>query len=249
MLNVPYKLEEIAFIDIETTGEEAIYTRLSDPKQAAVKYITDRLDSEDENNRPGNWFYNNAALYPEFGQIVTISFGFFINGKFRVKAYTGNEVDILTEFLSDFEKASSKIKFLCGHNIKKFDAPFIIKRCIVHKIKLPQIFQIAGAKPWEVFFIDTMELWKNGSWSNTNLAVLTACLGIPTPKDDISGKEVHKTYWDNKEGCVRRIAIYCNKDVISTARVYQVMVGLEYVKDEDITEFLGNEQLKSTGTD
>jgi hypothetical protein len=64
-----------------------------------------------------------------------------------------------------------------------------------------------------------MELWKFGDFkSYTSLNLLAHVLGIPTPKDDIDGSMVGQVYWESKD--LRRIAQYCQKDVITLAQIY-----------------------------
>lgn len=42
-------------------------------------------------------------------------------------------------------------------------------------------------------------------------------MGIPTPKSDIEGKDVARVYW--QEHNLKRIAEYCNRDVVTVARL------------------------------
>ena len=92
---------------------------------------------------------------------------------------------------------------------------------------------MAGKKPWEVNHHDTMELWKFGDRkSYTSLNLLAAIFGIPTPKDDISGADVARVYWEEKD--LARIAKYCQKDIITTARILQKFRGEEPFRDEHI---------------
>ena len=68
-----------------------------------------------------------------------------------------------------------------------------------------------------------MTLWKFGDYkAYTSLKLLCGLFEIPTPKDDIDGSEVGKTYWN--EGDVLRIEVYCKKDVVATARVLARMM-------------------------
>ena len=55
---------------------------------------------------------------------------------------------------------------------------------------------------------------------------------IPSPKDDIDGSQISKVYYEERN--IERIAIYCVKDVITLARVYQSLKGLEPLSDNDI---------------
>ena len=107
---------------------------------------------------------------------------------------------------------------LCAHNGKEFDFPYIARRMMVNGIQIPRVLQVAGKKPWETNFIDTMELWKFGDYkSYTSLDLLCAILDIPTPKDDINGSEVGRVYW--QENDLERIKTYCQKDVLAIAQL------------------------------
>ena len=56
---------------------------------------------------------------------------------------------------------------------------------------------------------------------------MAGVLGIPTPKDDIDGADVAHVYWTEKN--LARIVAYCEKDVITTARIY-----LHYTGQKDL---------------
>ena len=158
-------------------------------------------------------------------------------GQFMVKSFTGAEKTILSGLLSlrqivDWDKpgpVDSKI-IINGHNVLNFDIPYIAKRIIINGFKLPAIFNFMGKKPWDIkHVIDTKELWKMSVYdgaSNSALDTLTWALGIPSPKDDISGKDVKDVYWKEKD--IPRIATYCEKDIFGQAEVYLKMIGLDF---------------------
>ena len=107
---------------------------------------------------------------------------------------------------------------------------------LINGMKLPSILNISGKKPWEINFIDTLEMWKFGDYKNyTSLKLLTAVFGIPTPKDDIDGSQVAEVYYIEKN--LQRIAIYCQKDVVATAQVFLKMQAMPMIKPENI-EFI-----------
>jgi hypothetical protein len=104
---------------------------------------------------------------------------------------------------------------------------------VINGIQLPTILDIAGKKPWEVNFLDTLELWKFGDFkSYTPLNLLTHVLGIPSPKDDIDGSQVWSVYWIEKD--LDRIMRYCEKDVEALANVYRRMKGLAVIPREQV---------------
>jgi DNA polymerase elongation subunit (family B) len=157
---------------------------------------------------------------------------------FRTKSFAGDdEQKLLNDFAELLAKfCSTKEHTLCGHNIKEFDIPYICRRLLINNIQLPAVLQIAGKKPWEISFIDTLELWKFGDYKNyTSLKLLTAIFGIPTPKDDIDGSQVAEVYY--KEKNIERIALYCQKDVVATAQVFLRMQNWRGFEAQNV-EFL-----------
>jgi len=89
---------------------------------------------------------------------------------------------------------------------------------IINGIELPAKFNLFGKKPWEIPHLDTMELWKFGDYKHfTSLKLMTRVLGISSPKDDIDGSQVRDVYY--KENDTKRIARYCEKDVIAVAQI------------------------------
>ncbi|MEO0469075.1 MAG: ribonuclease H-like domain-containing protein, partial [Bacteroidota bacterium] len=126
--------------------------------------------------------------------------------------------------LEDFGKmldkytAAKPSRNLCAHNGKEFDYPFLGRRYLIQGLKIPYVLQVQGKKPWEVSLLDSMELWKFGDYkSYTSLDLLSAVLGIQTPKDDIDGSMVAGVYYQEKDH--ERIKVYCEKDVKTTAQV------------------------------
>jgi predicted PolB exonuclease-like 3'-5' exonuclease len=170
--------------------------------------------------------YDRAGIYAEFGKIICISAGYVTQKKgeffFRAKSfYDDDEKNLIGNFFNAWEKfARAGKRRLCGHNGQEFDFPYIARRALVHSLKLPKIFDIAGAKPWEVkeTLIDTSQLWKFGDYKHyTSLSLLCELFNIPTPKDDIDGSEVCNVYW--KDNDLDRIVKYCEKDTLAVANL------------------------------
>lgn len=224
-------ITKILFIDIETVSQESSFALLSERYQELWSKKAEQI-KKNADDTPEN-LYPRAAIYAEFGKIVCISIGFFAEGRFKLRSLYGHdEKRILTDFAALLNRKNIAQEYsLCAHNGKEFDFPYVARRMIINGIPIPTILQVAGKKPWETSFIDTMELWKFGDYkSYTSLDLLTACLGIPTPKDDISGCMVGKVYWE--DGDIERISTYCQKDVLAMARVYCRYQGIPLVADE-----------------
>lgn len=105
---------------------------------------------------------------------------------------------------------------------------------LINGLSIPTQLDIAGKKPWETNHLDTMELWRFGDFrSYTSLNLMAAVLDIPTPKDDISGEDVYRVYYD--ENNLARIRVYCEKDVITTAQILRKLRGEPLIEPEAIS--------------
>ena len=233
-----YPLQNILFLDIETVPQYPEYTQVPDEWRALWDKKAESLLRNRE-SETADTIYPRAGIYAEFGKIVCISCG-VIQGsaagkKIVLKSFFGNdEAIILSQFSEMLQKWSGNEKrFLCAHNGKEFDFPYLCRRMLVNNIPLPSLLDIAGKKPWDIPHFDTMELWKFGDYKSfTSLNLLAHTLGIPTPKDDIDGSMVWEVYW--KEQNLARIATYCQKDVVTTAQVLLRMQGEPLIKTENI---------------
>jgi len=81
--------------------------------------------------------------------------------------------------------------------------------------------------------LDTMELWKFGDFKAfTSLALLCHVFKIPTPKDDISGADVARVYYEEKD--LPRIKLYCEKDVVALIQLFLRLKGEDLIDEGDI---------------
>lgn len=237
--------DKILFLDIETTPGEGDFG-LVNPELQAIwtdKYtlLQQRNPERYSCTNPHDAYASEAGIYAEFGRIVCISVGYCYKDKtngerhIKTKSFAGeDERQIITDFMDLVARFfTTPNHSFCGHNIKEFDIPYICRRALVNNVRLPDCLQIAGKKPWELNFIDTMDLWKFGDYKTfTSLKTLTALFGIPTPKDDIDGSEVARVYY--QEHNIKRIATYCEKDVVATIQVFLRLQGEACVASENI---------------
>jgi hypothetical protein len=211
---------DIVFLDIETVPLSPSLEELDPAKQDLWDKKSANFRKEDQT---GAAVYQRAGIYAEFGKIICISAGMLKDKNpfgFRLKSFYGDdEKAVLTEFSSMISKFSkNREALLCAHNGKEFDYPYIARRMIINGIRIPDILDNAGKKPWEIKLLDTMELWKFGDYKNyTSLDLLSSVLGFPSPKDDIDGSMVADIYWRDHD--LRRIVTYCEKDVLAVARI------------------------------
>jgi len=233
-----YPLHNILFLDIETVPQYSEYEHVPPEwKELWTKKAEIILRNREDDTVES--IYNRAGIYAEFGKIVCITCG-IIQGtgnekRLLLKSFSGeNEQILLYEFSEMIRKWSgNEPKYLCAHNGKEFDFPFMCRRMIISGMTIPAILNSSGKKPWEINHLDTMELWKFGDFKNyTSLNLLATALGVPTPKDDIDGSMVWEVYW--KEKNLERIVTYCQKDVVTVAQVFLRMMGEAAVKTGNI---------------
>lgn len=229
----PKQLPNILFLDIETVPTTYQYQDLDEETQRLwtlkTKYLQEQKQLKPEE------VYDKAGIYAEFGKIVCISVGYFRKNEFRVTSFANDDEQVVLKNFTNLinEHFNKAHHYLCAHNGKEFDFPFIARRLLICGLPLPSTLNLAGKKPWEVKHIDTMELWKFGDYKHyTSLQLLAHVFNIPTPKDDISGADVAKVYYEEKN--LNRIITYCQKDVITIARLYQRFLNLSPVGDNQI---------------
>ena len=211
------KPENILFLDIETVPQFSEFTEIP---EAGQKLWDKKSQFIRDEGQTGSDVYGKAGIYSEFGKIICVSAGFIHNEdglrKIRIKSFSGdNEKILLSEFIQMVKVFGEKKDFtLCAHNGKEFDFPYLSRRMLINGILIPEILDVAGKKPWEVKFLDTMELWKFGDYKHyTSLELLSYIFGIQSPKDDIDGSRVSEVYYKEKD--LQRIVRYCEKDVIT----------------------------------
>ena len=232
-----FSLENLLVLDIETVRSHKLYEEMPERLQTQWNRKADFLRKEEEETDK-EIYENKGGIYAEFGKVVAISVGFFTYSSdellLRVKAIFGDdEKTILNEFNDVLGKFDSKKLILCAHNGKEFDFPYLCRRMLVNNIKLPDVLDTSGKKPWEVSHLDTMEMWKFGDRKNfTSLELLATLFDIPTSKDGIDGSQVSTVYYNDNN--VDRIAKYCSKDVVVTAQLLLKLNQQESIKQENI---------------
>lgn len=231
-------IQNILFLDIETVPQhenwEDVSAEMQELYEAKTKY-------QRKDDFTASEFYERAGIWAEFGKIICISVGYFVerNGENQLRItsfYSDDERKILLDFKELLDTHFNlKKHLLCAHNGKEFDFPYIARRMIVHQIKLPNKLDLFGKKPWEVPHLDTLELWKFGDYKHyTSLKLLTHIFNIPSPKEDIDGSEVSNVYY--KEKNLIRIVKYCERDTIAVAQLLLRFNNLPLITDENIVK-------------
>jgi DNA polymerase elongation subunit (family B) len=218
------ELRDILFLDIETVASTNDYATLDEriKTQWARKALFFKREREQTDEQI---FHERAGIYAEFGKIICIAVGKFIETEsgdlgLKTKAYYGdNETTLLCEFKSMIEKMDPASLKLCAHNGKEFDYPYLCRRMLLNGISLPAALNIMGKKSWEVQHLDTLDMWKFGDYKHyTSLDLLASIFNIPTSKDGIDGSQVNAVYYQDND--LPRIKDYCVRDVVVLAQLF-----------------------------
>lgn len=219
--------DQVLFIDIETISQQENFEVLSETEQYLWQKKSQFLKKSEEDTPES--LYPRASIYAEFGKIICIGMGVILEKSgekiMHVKCLRGHdEKELLEQFLKVLSQQQGRYPYLCAHNGKEFDFPYMARRILINGLEIPAQLDAAGKKPWEVNWLDTMELWKFGDYKNfTSLELLAHVFDIPTPKDDIDGSQVGRVYWQEKN--LERIAQYCAKDIVTLIRLFLKMKG------------------------
>lgn len=228
-------LQQVLMLDIETVPQYPSFDELPADFQ---QLWTQKTKFQRKDGESPSEFYARGGILAEFGKIICISVGIFSTKtkdlSLRVKSFYGDEEkEVLQSFIALLNTLADTL-ILCAHNGKEFDFPYLCRRILINGLQIPIQLNLHGKKPWENMHLDTMDLWKFGDYKNyTSLNLLAAVFNIPSPKDDIDGSMVNEVYW--KENDLERIRTYCEKDVITTARILLRFKSLPMLSDEHIT--------------
>lgn len=229
MIKLPYKADNVLFLDIETVPETGTLTRDKNAYKTWIDYFKVAFAGSDQD--PVRLYDQRAAIYPEFGRIVCISAGFFHHGGFRVKGVSDDDERVILKWLFSIISDKKVIhKHFCGHNIIDFDIPYIVRRAIALGVEVPDELNFHGKKPWELsdVLIDTMVIWSCGSRYLGSKSLESVChaLRLPSPKRDMNGKLVRDA-WYGGERKYKKIINYCNGDVVTAAKVLLRVQGID----------------------
>jgi 3'-5' exonuclease len=195
------------YLDIETLpAEEGSKNILLDLYKRKVDRGNKNLGSFEE-------FVESTGLDGSFGRICCISYAI---DDAAILSLSGDEKEIVERFW----KAAGDVNLFIGFNLMDFDLRFIYQRSIILGVKPTQDLSFARYRNSPIY--DVMHEWSK--WSNlgrTSLHGLSKALGISSPKEgDIEGKDVAKAY---KDGRLKEICEYCERDVEATRQIYKRM--------------------------
>jgi predicted PolB exonuclease-like 3'-5' exonuclease len=182
-----------------------------DPEKIAA-YLDDNKDAA----------VHKTGLSGLFGEVLCIGYAIDNNPVKTLYRDDDGEAAMLEIFRAVTCQSSSRPQPYCtntlvGHNSIDFDLPYLSQRMMINGLE--PLFR-HGTKPWDMSADDTMIMFACGKRERYSLHNLCLAFGVPTPKDGITGAEVHQAYLDGRHDEIKE---YCAKDVEATRAIHQRM--------------------------
>ena len=161
-----------------------------------------------------------TSLNGDLGEIITIGFKVENDITMTIFRKDGETEKELLEIFIDYISREIKTKggtdnriTWIGHNLIKFDLPFIFKRCVINNIKPSFDIPINARHGMNAY--DTSAAWcLYGKYISQDSLCRT--LGLPT-KQGMDGSKVYQAWLDGKH---EEIADYCKSDVDTVVSLY-----------------------------
>tara|TARA_Y100001938_G_scaffold127581_2_gene180587 strand:- start:4604 stop:5290 length:687 start_codon:yes stop_codon:yes gene_type:complete len=169
---------------------------------------------------------------PYYGMIVCIGIRLDQNGQYDKTCLTADNYSMKEEkeMLEKFWKLAAKDRWLfVGFNSKAFDAFWIIRRSMMHKIK-PTNRDFLDMYRYDTLHHFDCMLFMSDYDNYRKCSLKTACefLDIPSPKEgEVKGDEVADVY---AKGGLKAIADYCIRDIDATHLLYTRLQRYVYRK-------------------
>jgi len=214
-------IEECCFFDIETTSQNEELDLNSKEFELWQWKNRDKVTGEFLTDVELQELYKKtAALKIGYNKIVTIGVGFVRDGEVRIKSLSGSEEDIIKQFC----KIINNFKYAVTFNGILFDMPVIVtngNKYFDISSELKDDFNTSQKKEWHLEkHQDLMAVVKGSHYNNISFDEACYMFGVESPKDDIKGSEVTKTYYS---GGIDRIRNYVKKDVFALVQLFRAL--------------------------
>jgi hypothetical protein len=203
------------YIDIETVPDQSagaldrITETLSPPGNISKQESIDKWWAEKAVDIAVEK-YLKTSLDGLYGQILCIGIAVDDN---EPLCLTGSESIMLAGMYAVIDKCVAPL--IIGHNLLKFDLPFIRHRSIINNVQPTVLMPDSRFNNQDAY--DTMQGWA-GFNNYVSLDKLCFAFGIESPKDGIDGSKVWEYVQSGKE---KEVFEYCKRDVAATREVYK----------------------------
>jgi 3'-5' exonuclease len=199
-------------LDIETIPARP----LSDYSAMVQDKVNEKIAKRQERDPDFDYDYF-ASIHGDFGKIICISLAYIADdSSIHLKSLHGDdEQRILLDFNDILEKHQGVFIHYNGLN---FDVPFILQRMAHHAI-VPAGNRFGNLRRFSADpHFDVMMIYYNWDMSRVlPLGVIAELHGLPSPKEDLSGRKVNEAY---RKGELERIKHYCEFDTATTLNLW-----------------------------
>lgn len=212
---------ELFHFDIETAGQWRDFDEFVDNDKRGSDLFKSKFEKmrwSEKYSSINEAYLDNAGIISTYGRIVCISFGYIDNdGQKRITSFYGeDEFDIVNSFNNLLQKIEKKSFNLSGFRINHFDIPWILHKCHKYGLKPANMIYIYDKKPWDMRIKDMSDDWRQKFAWAFSFDEMCYELGVDSPKQDMNGSEVHKSFWS---GEIDKIKRYCESDVSASIDV------------------------------
>jgi hypothetical protein len=187
--------------------------------------------AEEKSELVANEKWEKTSLDPNFAPIACICIGWYEDETYKTAAFNQSEFTNEAEMLEEFNFTVNNIcsrhgaqihkPFFIGHNIARFDLPFIWKRSIINNVKTCAGVKWIGAKHDQHCF-DTMIAWA-GFCSKISADNLCEILNIKGKTNGMCGSLVYDEWQKNPQ----KVIDYCADDVTLVKNLHERMTGVK----------------------
>ena len=172
--------------------------------------------------------WEKTSFNPDVAPISCICISYKVNVTTHKHSFnllaSGSEKQLLSEFhgvikdiLLTNGTVASKPMFV-GHNIAKFDLPFIWKRSVINNVPTVQGVKWIDARHGQHCF-DTMTAWA-GFGNRISADNLSSILGLKGKTEGMDGSKVYDT-WQTEP---QKVIDYCFEDVEMVSRIHKRLI-------------------------
>ena len=172
-------------------------------------------------------YAETAPLFTEYGRIFCVSLGYVSNHQLNIKTIQGEEkevIETLFKMVDAFQSSWGSVN-LCGHSVKSFILPYVMRRAIINGIPVQYLFDASGLKPWDITWMhDIKELWQGTAYKSASLLSLAHTFNLDYAESIILGKDVTTMYLNDE---VEEITHRCEVNVRICHDVLKRMAGIK----------------------
>jgi len=169
--------------------------------------------------------WEKTSFNPDVAPIACICIGWFDDGEYKIATFTQTEFISEAEMLEEFHltvnnicsKHGAQVTKPCfiGHNVAKFDLPFIWKRSVINDVETCRGVKWVDARHGANCF-DTMIAWA-GFGNRISADNLCKLLNIKGKAEGMDGSKVYDTWQTDPQ----KVIEYCHDDVTLVKEIHQ----------------------------